>query len=175
MQRRANLPLTRLVVGILGMLIATAAQPQSAAPTAEAPALIIKGTVRQELHLTLAEVKAMPRVKMSAQGHDGAMHQYQGATLQSLLAKAGVPTGSELRGKNMTLYVVAEASDNYRVVFSLAEMDGDFGTEAVLVADTAEGKPLGSDQGPLRLIVPGDKRQGRWVRTLKSITIASAP
>jgi len=39
--------------------------------------------------------------------------------------------------------------------------------------DTVNGKALGAEQGPLRLVVPGDKRQGRWVRMLKAITVVN--
>jgi hypothetical protein len=34
-----------------------------------------------------------------------------------------VPQGEALRGPAMTTYVLAEAADGYRVVFSLAELD----------------------------------------------------
>ena len=160
----------------LGMLLAViAAEAQTPAPVANSDAvLVVKGAVKQELRLTLAELKAMPRAKLTAKGHDGASHEYEGVALPALLAKAGVPQGSELRGKNMTLCVVAEAGDGYRAVFSVAEMDGYFAGEAVIVADTADGKDLSPDQGPLRLVVPGDKRQGRWVRMLKSFTVVNA-
>jgi len=56
----------------------------------------------------------------------------------------------------------------------IPELDEDFVAEVVIVADTADGKELGPDQGPLRLVVPGDKRQGRWVRMLRSVTVAKA-
>jgi DMSO/TMAO reductase YedYZ molybdopterin-dependent catalytic subunit len=73
----------------------------------------------------------------------------------------------------MGLAVVAEGSDGYRAIFSLAELDEDFAGEAVLIVDSTDGQELGPDQGPLRLVVPGDKRQGRWVRMLKSITLVN--
>jgi DMSO/TMAO reductase YedYZ molybdopterin-dependent catalytic subunit len=148
-----------------------AARAQTPAPAA---ALVVKGVVKQELHLNLADLKALPRVKVSAKGHDGTAHEYEGVALESLLAKAGVPQAGNLRGKGMALCVIAEGSDGYRVAFSLAELDADFAAESVLVADIADGKPLASDQGPLRLVVPADKRQGRWVRLLKIISIVNA-
>ena len=151
------------------------ARPQAAAAsTSDAGSLIVKGAVKQEVRVTIADLKSMPRTKLSAKGHDGAMHEYEGVPLKALLAKAGVPLAADLRGQNMALYVVAEATDNYRAVFSLAELDDDFAAESVIVADTTDGKELGHDQGPLRLVVPGDKRQGRWVRMLHSITVAKA-
>jgi DMSO/TMAO reductase YedYZ molybdopterin-dependent catalytic subunit len=148
---------------------------QTASPdAAAAPALLVKGAVKQELRLTLNDLKNMPRTKVAAKGHDGSTHEYEGVTLASLLAKAGAPQAGDLRGRSMSLCVVAEGSDGYRAAFSLAELDPDFANESVLVADTADGKDLGPDQGPLRLVVPGDKRQGRWVRLLKSLSIVNA-
>jgi DMSO/TMAO reductase YedYZ molybdopterin-dependent catalytic subunit len=154
--------------------MAAAAAAQNAGNANSAAALVVKGSVKQELRLTLAELKAMPRTKVTAKGHDGSTHEYEGVTLVSLLAKAGAPQTGDLRGKNMTLCVVAEASDGYRAAFSLAELDADFAGESVVVADTVDGKDLGTEQGPLRLVVPSDKRQGRWVRLLKVLTVANA-
>jgi DMSO/TMAO reductase YedYZ molybdopterin-dependent catalytic subunit len=56
----------------------------------------------------------------------------------------------------------------------VAETDGDFAAEQVVVVDTVDGKSLGADQGPLRLVVPGDKRQARWVKMLRGITVVKA-
>jgi len=87
-------------------------------------------------------------------------------------AKAGLPQGESLRGLAMASYVLAEASDGYRVVFSLAELDSGILDSEVMVADTMDGAPLGEKQGPFRLVAPHEKRPARWVRTLKSITVA---
>jgi len=72
----------------------------------------------------------------------------------------------------MASYVVAEASDGYRVVFSLSELDSGILDSEVMVADTMDGAPLGEKQGPFRLVAPHEKRPARWVRMLKSITVA---
>ena len=71
----------------------------------------------------------------------------------------------------MTAYVLVEAADNYRVVFSLAELDAGFLDSDVLVADTLDGAPLGPGEGPFKLVAPHDKRPARWVRTSKLITV----
>jgi DMSO/TMAO reductase YedYZ molybdopterin-dependent catalytic subunit len=171
MQRKTALWLSGVLVWI-AVAISAAAQARAIAP--DAATLTVKGAVKQELRLTRAELKAMPRTKVAAKGHDGATHEYEGVALGALLAKAGVPQGGDLRGKSMTLCIVAEAGDGYRAAFSLAELDADFANEAVIVADTSDGKELGAEQGPLRLVVPGDKRQGRWVRMLKSVVVVKA-
>lgn len=93
--------------------------------------------------------------------------------LEDLLQKAGVPHGEQLRGRAMATYVIAEADDDYRVVFSLAELDSGILDSEVIVADTMDGAPLAAKQGPFRLVAPHEKRPARWVRMLKSITVVS--
>lgn len=82
-----------------------------------------------------------------------------------------MPQGEELRGAAMASYVVAQAADGYRVVFSLAELDSDFVDSDVIVADTLNGKPLEANQGPFKVVAPHDKRPARWIRMLKSLTV----
>jgi hypothetical protein len=88
-----------------------------------------------------------------------------------ILQKAGAPLGKELKGPNMALGVIASASDGYRVLFSLTEFDPAFNDRAVLLADRRDGKPLDSREGPLRLIVAGDKRHARWIRGVTSLEV----
>jgi hypothetical protein len=145
---------------------------RASAPSS-ASGLLVTGAVGQDLRLSIADLRSMPHKSVSTKGHDGEMHQYDGVPIGVLLAKAGVPQGAALRGKSMGLAVVAEGTDGYRAVFSLAELDEDFAREAVLVVDSSDGKELVADQGPQWLVVPGDKRQGRWVPMLKSITIVN--
>jgi len=163
--------------GLKVLMVMAAFLMAAAAAFAQAPAdvaLMVKGAVKQELRLSAADLKAMARTKVTAKDHDGVAREYEGVALQTLLSKAGAPQSGELRGKNMTLVVVAEASDGYRAVFSLAELDADFAGLQVIVADSEDGKLLDAEDGPLRLVVPGDKRQGRWVRMLKTISVVKA-
>jgi DMSO/TMAO reductase YedYZ molybdopterin-dependent catalytic subunit len=145
---------------------------QTAPATAE---LRINGAVSTPLVLTLADLKNMPRKKLSVLNpHDKKTEAYEGVLLEDLLRKAGVPQGEKLRGAAMATYVLAEAADGYRVVFSLAELDSGILDSEVIVADTMDGAPLGASQGPFRLVAPHEKRPARWVRMLKSITVERA-
>jgi DMSO/TMAO reductase YedYZ molybdopterin-dependent catalytic subunit len=74
----------------------------------------------------------------------------------------------------MATYVIAEAEDGYRVVFSLAELDSGILDSDIIVADTMNGESLAPKQGPFRLVAPHEKRPARWVRMLKSITVVHA-
>jgi hypothetical protein len=91
-----------------------------------------------------------------------------------VLAKAGVPTGKDLRGRAMALYVVVDAADDYRAVFALAELDGAFSDRVVLLADRRDGKPLSPSVGPLQIIVPGEKKYARWVRQVIRLRVGRA-
>ena len=146
----------------------------AAQATKEASQLKVGGGVSTPLTLTVADLKAMPRTTLHVENpHDKKSEVYEGVLLEELLRKAGAPHGEQLRGPLMTSYVVAEGSDGYRVLFSLAELDADFMASEVLVADTVDGGPIDEKRGPFRLIAPHDKRPARWVRILKSITVSS--
>lgn len=117
----------------------------------------------------------MPRQTLKVVNpHSRKTEVYEGVPLEDLLRKAGVPQGEELRGKAMTTYVLGTASDGYRVVFSLAELDSGFTDSDVIVADTLNGAPLGPNEGPLKLVAPHDKRPARWIRMVKSLTVLEA-
>jgi Oxidoreductase molybdopterin binding domain len=116
----------------------------------------------------------MPRTTLQVtNSHEKKAETYEGVLLEQLLRRAGAPHGEQLRGPLMTTYVVAEASDGYRVLFALAELDSDFVNSEVLVADTLDGGPIDAKRGPFRLVVPHDKRPARWVRMLKAITVST--
>ena len=71
--------------------------------------------------------------------------------------------------------MLAEASDGYRVLFSIAELDARFTDRVVILADRKDGQPLPAAEGPYRLIVPGEKRPARWARQVTRISLGRAP
>lgn len=152
---------------------------QAAAPAhnTSAPAeLRIGGDVPTALVLSAEELKKMPRKTLKVVNpHEKKTEVYEGVPLEELLRRAGVPQGSNMRGAAMASYVVAEATDGYRVVFSLAELDPGIVESEVIVADTLDGAPLGAKQGPFKIVAPHEKRPARWVRMLKSLTVVKVP
>ena len=81
---------------------------------------------------------------------------------------------SKLHGAALGMYVVAEGSDRYQAVYSLAEIDPSFHTGTVLVADRVDGQPIGVRDGPFKLVNTEDKRPARWVRNLVSLKLSAA-
>jgi DMSO/TMAO reductase YedYZ molybdopterin-dependent catalytic subunit len=149
----------------LGLLAAGLVFAQDAAPTIQ-----ISGAVKQPLTLSAEDLAKMPRATVRTTSN-GMETVYEGVWLHEVLKRAGVPQGSELRGKALTSYVLAEAQDGYQVVFSLGELDPEFIDNEILLADTADGKPLFGAQGRFRLVVPKDKPAARSVRMLTRLEV----
>src|SRR5262249_55952198 len=130
----------------------------------------ITGAVKQALTLTADDLAKMPRASVRTTSN-GMETVYQGVWLHEILKRAGAPQGSDLRGKALAGYVLAEAQDGYQVVFSLAELDPAFIDNEILLADTADGKPLFGAQGRFRLVVPKDRPGARSVRMLTRLEV----
>ena len=106
--------------------------------------------------------------------HDKSEHTYSCVSITPVLAAANVPQKEALRGKLMSLVVVAGAKDNYHAVFSLPELDEGTGPTKAYVCDSENGKPLSDSEAPLKLLVPTDKRPARSVRMLTGLVVKSA-
>ena len=151
-----------LLITILGAMLM---------PGQEAPATLeVSGAVKQPLTLSAADLAKMPRSSVTTT-NNGMETVYEGVWLHEILKKAGVPQGSELRGKALASYVLASASDGYQVLFSLGELDPAFIDNQILLADTANGKALFGAQGRFRLVVPKDKPGARSVRMLTKLEV----
>jgi len=133
------------------------------------------GVARPPVALTLADLLAMPRVKLQARTQDGKEHTFEGVAVAELLKRAAVPQGETVRGALLSRYILVTAHDGYRALFSLPELDPAFGGARALLADRMDGQPLSSHDGPLRLVLPDEKRESRWVRMVERIEMASAP
>jgi DMSO/TMAO reductase YedYZ molybdopterin-dependent catalytic subunit len=161
---------------VLALVLCFAQQPVAPAQNSATAEFRISGDVATPLTLSSSDFKSLPRETVKVfNPHEKKEEIYEGVTVRELLRRAGVPQNDKLRGSAMAIYVVAEASDGYRVVYSLAELDSDFQDSDVIVADTLNGSPLGEKQGPFKMVAPHDKRPARWIRMLKSLTVRTAP
>jgi hypothetical protein len=101
----------------------------------------------------------------------GKQISYEGALLRDVVAQGGISFGKELRGKQLSSYVAAMASDGYEVVYALAELDPTVVDSEIVVANKRDGQALGANEGPFRIIVPHDKRPTRSLRLLQEIDV----
>jgi hypothetical protein len=118
---------------------------------------------------TPATLAALPHKTLTVYDlHTKANQTYTGVPLMDLLTRLGVP--DKQHGKDLRLYLVAEGTDGFEAVYSVAEVNPDVHDATVIVADTMDGKPL-TVSGPLQLVAPGEKRPARWVRNLVAIRV----
>jgi hypothetical protein len=94
---------------------------------------------------------------------DGKIYLYSGVPVAEILKQAGVTMGKELRGENLSKYLLVKEADGYEVLFSLAELDSSYTDRIIILADQLEGKPLPMGKGPFRIVVPGEKKPARCV------------
>lgn len=137
-------------------------------------ALTVNGEVEQELKLSLAELAKLPHKSVKAKEHNGKEASFDGIPLNEILQRAGVKFGEHLRGKALATYLLVTAKDGYTAVFALPELDPAFTDRTVLLVDRKDNQALSTPEGPLRIVVPDEKRHGRWIRQVQTLTIKRA-
>jgi Oxidoreductase molybdopterin binding domain len=148
-----------------------AQQMQHSAPSVPSTQLTIRTYEGKTLTLSPTELAALPHKSVVVfNAHNKANETYSGVPLADLLSKAGVPLGESVRGKLFMTGIVAEGTDNYGVLYSLAEVDPSIHTGDVIVADMLDGKKLEKD-GAFKMVSSEERRPARWVRNLTAISV----
>lgn len=116
-------------------------------------------------------LRGLPAAEAVLTAH-GTTQKCSGPSLSSVLDRLGYPKGVQLRGPALESGVVIRGRDGYAVLFSLGELDEALGGRVVVLATQCDGKPLSDEDGPYRLVVPGEQRAARSVRQVMSIEAA---
>ena len=99
-----------------------------------------------------------------------------GVRLWDVINGAQANFNGDEKNDKLGIFIVATGSDGYQAVISWGEIDPDFGNQPVLVAYEEQGAPIAEDKGgSIRLVVPGDARDGRYVSGLVSLSLRDAP
>lgn len=123
--------------------------------------------------LTRDSLASLPQEEVRGRIHDGPELVFRGPALATVLALTGTPT-DRVRGKALRIVVLAQARDDYAVAYSLGELSPGLSGRRAIVALSQDGKPLGSDDGPLRIVVDGDLHPSRWIRQLSRLSLVQA-
>lgn len=151
-------------------LPAVASGHERATDAPRVSAVQVTGASGQLLELDLDALAALPPREIEGAPHGDAPARWTGVALVELLQRVGAPVGEALRGRGLANVVRVTATDGYQVVFALAELDAGFAGTEVLLAYRRDGDVL-TDDGPFRLVVPGDRRAGRWARNVAKIEL----
>ena len=148
-------------------------EPTKPVPAVSNHAIFVENERGQKMSFRAGDLAKLKRVNVKASAH-GQEGVYEGVLLVDVLTLAGVEFGEKLRGKRLAGYLLVEAADKYQVVFALAELDPGFTDKVVILADKCDGKPLPENTGNWQIVVPDEKRPGRWVRQVISLKIMHA-
>jgi len=153
-------------VVIIGLLVC--------AGLCQSPAtLTVQGLGSTSATISAADFARMPQETIRTTDHGTAV-TFEGVPLAEVLAKVDLPLGEKFHHTVASYYLVVEAKDGYRAVFAWAELDSSFMDKAVYVVTRRDGRPLGDKDGPFQLVVPGEKRGGRWVHQVTALKLKQA-
>ena len=144
------------------------------------PQLALSGALVRPATLTLTQVQALPATTQTisfASGSGAQTHTYTGTSLWGLLNEARIQLDPARKNDVLNKVVVATGADGYRALFSLGELNPDFGNLASLVAyqETVDGaEALLSADGAFRVTSPGDVKGGRYVSNLVRLDVRAS-
>jgi hypothetical protein len=135
----------------------------------------LRGDLPNPRQINAAELHQLPRaeVRTTDPSDPGKEIVYAGTPLIEILKAGGLRLQTDKAGirEVLIITVIVDATDGYRAVFALAELDPEITDRVILLADTRDGQPLSPREGPFRIIVPGEKRPARWVRQVTTVTV----
>jgi len=137
----------------------------------QAQTIKISGEVSTPLTVDAAYLQKFTQTTVTRKDRDGKDHTYSGVILSEILKNSGVTLGPELKGENLTKYLLVEASDGYQVIFALAELDKSFTDRTIILADKVDGAPLAPADGPFRIIVQDEKKPARCIKQVTAMQV----
>ncbi len=142
--------------------------------------LVVSGALDRPSTPTVVDLQGLTAttqiVSFSAAGA-AQTHTHPGTSLWGLLNGAGIQVDATRKNDVLNRYVLATGSDGYRTVFSLGELDPDFGNRPSIVAyaETMNGvSTLLASDGPFRVTAPGDVKGGRYVSNLVQLDVRAS-
>jgi hypothetical protein len=151
-----------ILKGIAFLLVATAAQAQTLSVTPPTGAA---------LAMSVDSLKALPQADATlSYGNPTVVHRFQGPLLWTILTQShAIDPTAHSGAVRQTLRI--QGMDGYVAIIAMGELSPEFENKPALLALSADGKPL---EHP-RAIVTNDRRAGRSVRDVVSLTVDEVP
>jgi hypothetical protein len=151
------------------LAIAAPALAAQAAPAANGSITVVKPD-GSSIVMTDAMLNALPRVTVTAPSHD--KRSFEGTELRAVLTLAGVKETEGLKGQLLARVVTVVASDGYRMVLPLSDLDPSIGNLKVFLVNRVDGAPIPEEDGRWRLVIPSDERPARWVKLIVRLEVS---
>lgn len=149
----------------------------SQSPITPTDSLVIGGEVEAVAVLHLKDIAAMPSVKLK----DIQLINHTGEVKGKMQGLRGVPVKAILQGVTIkcespkvlsAFYLVFEASDGYKVMFSWNEVFNSKTGDNMYLLTEMDGKPLAEMDQRIALVTPSDQQTGRrYVKGLARIVV----
>jgi DMSO/TMAO reductase YedYZ molybdopterin-dependent catalytic subunit len=172
---------THLVASVLVSTVLLCVAPARAQSSLSGAGPTLRLSAERDTTLTAHDFARLPRTQVTVAPHRhgpdtaaaSAPEAYSGVAVVDLLALVAGSREAQLRGRGVASYLLIEAADGYRVVFSLDELARQDATTPVILADRLNGAALAPNEGPFRIVAPG-ARHSRWIRQVVRLTIRAA-
>ncbi len=164
-------------LGLLVMALASSVSGQTA-PRAPSPSFTITGQIGAPRVYTLEDLKALAVKEVTLEytaANQPQKHAFKGVALWDLISSAKPQFDAATKNDSLRWVVQAQGSDGYTATFTLGELDPNFGNKGVLVAYEQDGAALPTEDGLMRLVVPGDAKGGRFVSALGAVIVRRIP
>lgn len=120
----------------------------------------LEGEFEKQLSISRTDLEKLPPVEIKAKDKEGREQVYKGVNLFNVLQTAGIPATS----KSFLSYIQVTGKDNYKVIFTLTELDPVFTSQQIVLA---------IEPASFRIVVPNDKKHARWVRDVAAIKLVT--
>jgi hypothetical protein len=150
---------------------ALAAEQSVSGATSSGTGFVLDGKVKHPQQFNVDTLRRLPAelVEVSFQtGRGIEKSHYTGVLLWTLIGEAGgIDDAAKQAELRHTISITGR--DGYVIIISTGEIAPDFGGKPAMVAYERDGEELG-DQA-LRVVMPGDKHGGRYVRDVAEIEV----
>lgn len=141
------------------------------------PVIHVSGDIPRSGMLSIAEMESLGAVDIRWE-HDGEPRESRGVNIEKVIRHFGWDVGAggkqiapKDRRPGWRCVVIAKSADGFRAVYSTAELTAENGPTRAFIVWKQDGKPLDPAEGPLRIIVPTDKKGSRAVRQLVELQV----
>ncbi len=145
------------------LFLAVLLSSASLTSAAEAPSLVLRIPGAADATVTVESLRKAKARDVAVQSEQGEAVTYRGVPLLDVLETGGLDIKSmAAERKSAPGVVVVVGRDGYTVVFSLGELAMHRSEPRVFLTGETVGGALPANQGPIRLIVPGQRARSAF-------------
>jgi len=145
--------------------------------TPASDAIELSGDLERPSVVSLEVLRGLEQLEVPtalARSHGGVMRpprSFTGPRVWDLLDTAGIVVNPEIHEHILSKIVIAHSVDGYAVVIAAGELEPRFQDASIVAGISEAGRPLGPDDGNIRLTVGPDKGIARNLKALSGLEI----